>query len=65
MTRGSPRARQVCWSSAETRGRTGPGVGHWFTKVEEYIRYIMIRIDPDKVTPTKDESKLEVDLTGR
>src|SRR5689334_14138423 len=26
------------------------GVGHWFTKVDDHIRYIMIRLDPDKVT---------------
>src|SRR5712672_2271042 len=31
------------------------GVGHWFTKVDDHIRYIMIRIDPDKVTPVKPE----------
>jgi mannose-6-phosphate isomerase-like protein (cupin superfamily) len=41
------------------------GVGHWFTKVEDHIRYIMIRIDPDKVTPTKDEAASRADLAGR
>src|SRR5215813_3064057 len=32
------------------------GVGHWFTKVDDHIRYIMVRIDPDKVLPLKDEA---------
>ena len=41
------------------------GVGHWFTKVDDHIRYIMIRIDPDKVTPTKDEAASKADLAGR
>ena len=37
----------------------------WFTKVDDHIRYIMIRIDPDKVTPTKDEAASKADLAGR
>jgi mannose-6-phosphate isomerase-like protein (cupin superfamily) len=32
------------------------GTGHWFTKIDDHISYIMIRIDPDKVTPLKDEA---------
>jgi mannose-6-phosphate isomerase-like protein (cupin superfamily) len=32
------------------------GTGHQFTKIDDHITYIMIRIDPDKVTPTKDEA---------
>jgi mannose-6-phosphate isomerase-like protein (cupin superfamily) len=31
------------------------GTGHWFTKIDDHIQYVMIRIDPDKVTPTMDE----------
>jgi len=31
------------------------GVGHWFTKIDDHIRYLMIRVDPDKVTPLKSE----------
>jgi len=31
------------------------GTGHWFTKIDDHITYLMIRIDPDKVTPLKDE----------
>ena len=38
------------------------GVGHWFTKVDDHIRYLMIRIDPDKVTPLKDEAASKADL---
>ena len=33
------------------------GTGHWFTKIDDHINYLMIRIDPDKVTPLKDEVK--------
>lgn len=29
------------------------GTGHWFTKIEDHINYLMIRVDPDKVTPLK------------
>src|SRR5580765_6133223 len=32
------------------------GTGHWFTKIDDHISYLMIRIDPDKVTPLKDEA---------
>jgi len=31
------------------------GTGHWFTKIEDHISYVMVRIDPDKVTPLMDE----------
>src|SRR4249920_781873 len=31
------------------------GTGHWFTKIDDHIDYLMVRIDPDKVTPLKDE----------
>ncbi len=33
------------------------GTGHWFTKIDDHINYIMIRIDPDKVTPLKGEAQ--------
>jgi mannose-6-phosphate isomerase-like protein (cupin superfamily) len=33
------------------------GTGHWFTKIEEPLNYLMVRIDPDKVTPLRDETK--------
>src|SRR3977135_4374331 len=32
------------------------GTGHWFTKIDDHITYLMVRIDPDKVTPTRDEA---------
>jgi mannose-6-phosphate isomerase-like protein (cupin superfamily) len=32
------------------------GTGHWFTKIDDHIRYIMVRIDPDQVLPLKDEA---------
>ena len=33
------------------------GTGHWFTKIDDHIDYVMVRIDPDKVTPLKDETE--------
>jgi mannose-6-phosphate isomerase-like protein (cupin superfamily) len=33
------------------------GTGHWFTKIDDHIDYLMIRIDPDKVTPLKSEAQ--------
>jgi mannose-6-phosphate isomerase-like protein (cupin superfamily) len=32
------------------------GTGHWFTKIDDHITYVMVRIDPDKVTPVRDEA---------
>ena len=32
------------------------GTGHLFTKIDDHITYVMVRIDPDKVTPAKDEA---------
>ena len=32
------------------------GTGHWFTKIDDHIDYVMVRIDPDKVTPVRDEA---------
>ena len=32
------------------------GTGHQFTKIDDHITYLMVRIDPDKVTPIKDEA---------
>lgn len=40
------------------------GVGHWFTRIDDHIRYLMVRIDPDKVTPLKDEAASKADLAG-
>ena len=33
------------------------GTGHWFTRIDDHINYLMIRIDPDKVTPLKSEAQ--------
>lgn len=38
------------------------GVGHWFTRIDDHIRYLMVRIDPDKVTPLKNEAASKADL---
>ena len=42
------------------------GTGHQFTKIDDHITYLMVRIDPDKVTPHKTEadSKADLLLTG-
>jgi len=32
------------------------GTGHWFTKIDDHITYLMIRVDPDKVTPVRGEA---------
>jgi mannose-6-phosphate isomerase-like protein (cupin superfamily) len=33
------------------------GTGHWFTKIDDHITYMMVRVDPDKVVPTKSEEQ--------
>ena len=33
------------------------GTGHLFTKIDDHISYVMVRIDPDKVLPMKDEAQ--------
>jgi mannose-6-phosphate isomerase-like protein (cupin superfamily) len=33
------------------------GTGHWFTKIDDHIRYVMVRLDPDKILPTKNEAQ--------
>jgi mannose-6-phosphate isomerase-like protein (cupin superfamily) len=33
------------------------GTGHWFTKIEDHVNYLMIRFDPDKVTPLRSETQ--------
>ena len=32
------------------------GTGHQFTKIDDHITYLMVRIDPDKVVPLMDEA---------
>jgi mannose-6-phosphate isomerase-like protein (cupin superfamily) len=36
------------------------GTGHWFTRIDDHISYLMVRIDPDKVTPTMDAAASQV-----
>ena len=36
------------------------GTGHWFTKIDDHITYLMVRFDPDRVTPLKDEAASRV-----
>lgn len=38
------------------------GTGHWFTEIPDHITYMMVRIDPDKVVPTKSQVESEADL---
>ena len=38
------------------------GTGHWFTKIDDHIDYLMVRIDPDKVTPVRDEAESQAYL---
>jgi mannose-6-phosphate isomerase-like protein (cupin superfamily) len=38
------------------------GTGHLFTRIDDHIRYLMIRLDPDKIAPLKDEAASKVDL---
>jgi mannose-6-phosphate isomerase-like protein (cupin superfamily) len=40
------------------------GVGHRFTKIDDHIAYLMVRVDPDKVTPLKDEAASKADLSA-
>lgn len=39
------------------------GTGHWFTRIDDHIVYLMVRIDPDQVTPLKDEAASKVYLS--
>ncbi len=38
------------------------GTGHWFTRIDDHITYLMIRVDPDKKAPLKDEAASKADL---
>jgi quercetin dioxygenase-like cupin family protein len=41
------------------------GTGHQFTKIDDHITYLMVRIDPDKVVPLMDEAASQAYLTER
>jgi mannose-6-phosphate isomerase-like protein (cupin superfamily) len=38
------------------------GTGHWFTKIDDHITYVMVRIDPDKILPLKSEAQSKAHL---
>lgn len=38
------------------------GTGHQFTKIDDHITYLMVRVDADKVTPHKTEADSKADL---
>lgn len=43
------------------------GTGHQFTRIDDHITYLMVRVDPDKVTPhkTEEDSKADLQTDGR
>jgi len=41
------------------------GTGHLFTRIDDHITYLMIRVDPDKVVPWKDEAASKKYLAGQ
>ena len=40
------------------------GTGHWFTRIDDHITYLMVRIDPDKAVPLKDEAASKAYLSS-
>jgi mannose-6-phosphate isomerase-like protein (cupin superfamily) len=40
------------------------GTGHWFTKIDDHITYLMVRVDPDKVVPLKSEAQSRAHLNS-
>lgn len=38
------------------------GTGHLFTRIDDHISYLMVRVDPDKVVPLKDAAASKADL---
>lgn len=38
------------------------GTGHQFTRIDDHVTYLMIRVDPDKITPLKTEADSKKDL---
>ncbi len=41
------------------------GTGHQFTKIDDHITYVMVRVDPDKVVPLMDEEASHAYLQER
>ncbi len=40
------------------------GTGHLWTRIDDQITYLMVRVDPDKATPPKDEAASKADLAA-
>jgi mannose-6-phosphate isomerase-like protein (cupin superfamily) len=38
------------------------GTGHQFTRIDDHVTYLMVRVDPDKITPHKTEADSKADL---
>lgn len=38
------------------------GTGHWFTHIPDHIMYLMVRLDPDKILPLKNEEQSKAHL---
>ena len=56
---------QSTYVSAEDVLVIPAGTGHQFTRIDDHIRYVMIRIDPDKVVPLMDEADSREYLRNR
>jgi hypothetical protein len=41
------------------------GTGHLFTRIDDHITYLMVRIDPDKAVPLKDEAASQAYLKSK
>jgi mannose-6-phosphate isomerase-like protein (cupin superfamily) len=41
------------------------GTGHQFTRIDDHITYLMVRVDPDKVVPLMDETASKAYLAGK
>ena len=41
------------------------GTGHQFTRIDDHITYLMVRVDPDKVVPLMDEAASPAYLAER
>lgn len=41
------------------------GTGHQFTRIDDHITYLMVRVDPDKVVPLMDERASQAYLSER
>ena len=40
------------------------GTGHLFTKIDDHVTYLMVRIDPDKVTPLRSDAESKAYLAA-